>query len=81
MRVPPPGAMLGAMTTEPQRATKVVARVYIEPWPAGGWVVRLADHPLPVSRHDTQHEAEFRAAAYRRAIARGERLALGSSAR
>jgi hypothetical protein len=65
------------MTTEPQRAAKLVARVYIEPWPAGGWVVRLADHPLPVSKHDTQDEAEFRAAAYQRAIARGKRLALG----
>jgi hypothetical protein len=77
MRATTRGAMLDVMTTGPQRAPKVVARVYIEPWPAGGWVVRLADHQLPVSRHDTEEEAEFRAAAYRRAIARGERLALG----
>jgi hypothetical protein len=72
--------MLPVMSIEPQAALKLVARVYVEPWVAGGWVVRLADHPLPVSRDDTQHEAEFRAAAYRRAIARGERLALDSSA-
>jgi hypothetical protein len=51
------------------------ARIYIEPWPAGGWVVRLEDHPRPVSRHDTEAEAEFRAAAYRSVLERGHRLA------
>jgi hypothetical protein len=53
------------------------ARIYVEPWPAGGWVVRLAHHPAPLSRHDSQQEAEFHAAAYRRAIAGGRRLVFG----
>ena len=81
MRAPPRGVMLRLMSIEPQGTTKLAPRVYVEPWPAGGWVVRLADDPRPVSRHDTQEEAEFRAAAYQRAIARGDRLALGSSTR
>ena len=44
--------------------------VHVEPWPAGGWVVRLPGHPVPVSRHDTEEEATQRAAAYRRGLAR-----------
>ncbi len=51
-------------------------RISIEPWPAGGWAVRLEGHPVPVSRHDTEDEAHFRAAAYRRALDRGQELAL-----
>jgi hypothetical protein len=54
-------------------------RVYVEPSPAGGWFVRLEDHPAPVSRHDTEEEAEFRAAAYRRGLARNQHRALGPS--
>jgi hypothetical protein len=30
----------------------------VEPSPAGGYVVRLAGHDVPVSRHDTEEEAE-----------------------
>ena len=55
------------------------ARIYAEPWPAGGWVVRLQNHPVPVSRHDTQDEAEFRAAAYRSVLERGHRLAFDAA--
>jgi hypothetical protein len=70
----------GEMTDEPAVGKRTMleseARIYIEPWPAGGWVVRLEDHPVPISRHDTQDEAEFRAAAYRNVLERGHRLAL-----
>ena len=51
------------------------ARIYMEPWPAGAFVVRLEGHPVPVSRHDTQDEAEFRAAADHSVLERGYRLA------
>jgi hypothetical protein len=44
--------------------------VRVEPWPAGGWVVRLDGHPVPISRHDTEDEADARAEAYRRGLAR-----------
>ncbi len=43
-------------------------RVHVEPWPAGGWVVRLGT--TPISRHDTEEEAVDRAAAYRRGLER-----------
>jgi hypothetical protein len=39
--------------------------VSVEAWPSGGWAVRIAGHPVPVSRHDTEEEALARAAAYR----------------
>jgi Uncharacterized protein conserved in bacteria (DUF2188) len=45
-------------------------RIYVEAWPGGGWVVRLAGHRVPVSRHDTEEEALDRAAAYRRGFER-----------
>jgi hypothetical protein len=45
-------------------------RVYVEMSPAGGWVVRLEDHSVPISRHDTEEEAESRAASYRRGLER-----------
>lgn len=51
-------------------------QVYVEPWQAGGWVVRLEHHPVPLSHHDTEDEAEFRAASYRWSLERGQRLAL-----
>ena len=55
------------------------ARVYVEPWPAGGWAVWLQDHAAPLSRHDTRDEAEFRAVAYRRVLKRGHRLAFNAA--
>lgn len=54
------------------------ARIYVEPWPAGGWVVRVQGRPAPVSRHDTWDEAEFRASAYRSVLERGHRLAFNA---
>jgi hypothetical protein len=50
-------------------------RIHVEPWPAGGWVVRLEGHPVPISQHDTENEAKFKADACRRAVMRGQRLA------
>jgi hypothetical protein len=44
--------------------------IRVEAWPGGGWVVRIAGHPVPVSRHDTEEEAQDRAAAYERGLAR-----------
>jgi hypothetical protein len=44
--------------------------VYVERWPAGGWVVRLAGHPTPISRHDTEEEAAAKVAAYLRGLER-----------
>lgn len=43
----------------------------------GGWAVWLEDQVSPLSRHDTEEEAQFRARAYRRALAQGRELALG----
>ena len=45
-------------------------RVYVEAWPGGGWTVRIAGHPVPISRHDTEEDALERAAAYRRGLER-----------
>ena len=45
-------------------------RCYVEPSPAGGYFVRLRGEPAPVSRHDTEEEAEAAAAAYERGLAR-----------
>lgn len=39
--------------------------ILVEPWPSGGWAVRIAGHPVPISRHDTEEEAVARANAYR----------------
>lgn len=39
--------------------------ILVEAWPSGGWAVRIAGHPVPVSRHDTEEEALARANAYR----------------
>jgi len=41
-------------------------RFSVEPSPAGGYFVRLQGADAPVSRHDTEEEAEAAAAAYRR---------------
>jgi GNAT superfamily N-acetyltransferase len=45
-------------------------RCYVEPSPAGGYFVRLRGEPAPVSRHDTEEEAEAAAAAYEHGLAR-----------
>jgi RimJ/RimL family protein N-acetyltransferase len=45
-------------------------RCYVEPSPAGGYFVRLRGEPAPLSRHDTEEEAEAAAAAYDRGLAR-----------
>jgi len=42
----------------------------VEPSPAGGYFVRLRGEPAPVSRHDTEEEADAAAAAYERGLAR-----------
>jgi GNAT superfamily N-acetyltransferase len=55
-------------------------RCYVEPSPAGGYFVRLRGEATPLSRHDTEEEAEAAAAAYDRGLARadtGEHTLLG----
>jgi GNAT superfamily N-acetyltransferase len=47
-------------------------QVYVEPSPAGGYFVRLRGEGAPVSRHDTEEEAEAAAAAYLSGLARVE---------
>jgi len=44
-------------------------RFIIEPSPAGGFHVRMQGSAAPLSRHDTEEEAEARVAAYRRGAA------------
>src|SRR4051812_17761267 len=45
-------------------------RCFVEPSPAGGYFVRLRGEAVPLSRHDTEEEAEAAAAAYDRGLAR-----------
>jgi hypothetical protein len=45
-------------------------RCFVEPSPAGGYFVRLRGEAAPLSRHDTEEEAEAAAAAYERGLAR-----------
>jgi hypothetical protein len=45
-------------------------RCYVEPSPAGGYFVRLRGEAAPLSRHDTEEEAEAAAAAYDRGLQR-----------
>jgi GNAT superfamily N-acetyltransferase len=45
-------------------------RFHVEPSPAGGYHVKLAGVDAPVSRHDTEEEAQARRAAYERGAAR-----------
>lgn len=45
-------------------------RCYVEPSPSGGYFVRLRGEPAPLSRHDTEEEAEAAAAAYERGLQR-----------
>jgi hypothetical protein len=40
-------------------------RFSVEPSPAGGYYVRMEGVDAPVSRHDTEEEAEAAAASYR----------------
>jgi GNAT superfamily N-acetyltransferase len=47
-------------------------QVYVEPSPAGGYFVRLRGEDAPVSRHDTEEEAQAAAASYDRGLARVE---------
>jgi RimJ/RimL family protein N-acetyltransferase len=47
-------------------------RCYVEPSPAGGYFVRLRGEAAPLSRHDTEEEAEAAAAAYERGLARDD---------
>jgi GNAT superfamily N-acetyltransferase len=47
-----------------------VVRCFVEPSPAGGYFVRLRGEAAPLSRHDTEEEAEAAAAAYDRGLAR-----------
>ena len=43
-------------------------RFFVEPSPAGGYFVRADGIDAPVSRHDTEEEAEAAAASYRRGL-------------
>jgi RimJ/RimL family protein N-acetyltransferase len=43
-------------------------RCYVEPSPAGGYHVKLRGSAAPVSRHDTEEEADEAAAAYERGL-------------
>src|SRR3954451_14656825 len=52
------------------RRTLSGVRCYVEPSPAGGYFVRLRGEAVPLSRHDTEEEAEAAAAAYDRGLAR-----------
>ena len=45
-------------------------RCFVEPSPAGGYFVRLRGEAAPLSRHDTEEEAEAAAAAYQRGLER-----------
>jgi hypothetical protein len=51
-------------------------RCYVEPSPAGGYFVRLRGEAAPLSRHDTEEEAEAAAAAYERGQDTGEHVTL-----
>jgi hypothetical protein len=50
-------------------ARQPAPEIRVEPWPGGGFAVRMDGHPAPVSRHDTEEEALERAAAYQRGLA------------
>ncbi len=47
-----------------------IVRCYVEPSPAGGYFVRLRGEAAPLSRHDTEEEAQAAAAAYQRGLDR-----------
>jgi hypothetical protein len=56
------------MSTEvpDERRDRSQALLYVEPWPSGGWAVKLSGHAIPISRHDTEDEARAKAASYGR---------------
>lgn len=66
------------MSDSTSKAREPPPQIIVEPWPAGGWVVWLKGGAMPLSRHDTEEEAQFRARAYRRALSQGRELAFGS---
>lgn len=43
-------------------------RIFVEPSPSGGYFVRVAGVDAPVSRHDTEEDADAAAASYRRGV-------------
>src|SRR3954447_12762427 len=45
-------------------------RLWVEPSPAGGYVVRAEGSPAPLSRHDTAEEAEHSLTTYERGLSR-----------
>ena len=45
-------------------------RVYVEPSPSGAWFVKVSGHDAPVSRHDSEEEAERYRQSYARGLAR-----------
>jgi GNAT superfamily N-acetyltransferase len=45
-------------------------RLWVEPSPAGGYVVRAEGSPAPVSRHDTEDDAEHSLTTYARGLSR-----------
>jgi GNAT superfamily N-acetyltransferase len=45
-------------------------RLWVEPWPSGGYAVRAEASPAPLSRHDTEEEAEQHLSAYARGLSR-----------
>ena len=45
-------------------------RLWVEPSPAGGYVVRAEGSPAPLSRHDTEEEAEHSLTTYVRGLSR-----------
>jgi hypothetical protein len=47
-------------------------RFMVEPSPAGGYFVRVQGADAPLSRHDTEEEAEAAADAYRRGFEASE---------
>ncbi len=61
------------------RLVSPAVRCYVEPSPAGGYFVRLRGEASPLSRPDTEEEAEAAAAAYEHGLARedtGEHVVL-----
>ncbi len=52
------------------RVEMATSTAYVEPWPGGGWAVKLVGHPTPISRHDTEDEAQAKATSYQRGLDR-----------
>ena len=56
-----------------RRGGRGALRFFVEPSPAGGYFVRAEGVAAPVSRHDTEEEAEEAAQRYSRGVERGDR--------